>query len=216
MLQSINRSPVLLFFFMLVLFNAACTNSNRQGTSEPKTVKGAELRSIPRSELNLAKDSAALLIAARRLLAADTNVAFITVDSSGRPRVRTVYAIVEEQQANTITNNTRIWVLTRAATRKVAQLQKDPRVTLYYNQDATISYASIMGIATVFTDPADPEASRFLRSKVDADMIKFFWPSFPQDFALLKIRPQWIEYLSEADAHADPKTWRPQAVVFPE
>ena len=216
MLQWINRGPVIIFFLLLVLFYASCADRKKPGTSEPNTDKAATSVSIPWPELNLAKDSAALLVAVRDLMDADTNVALITVDSVGRPRVRTVYAIVEEKLANTISNHTSIWIMTRASTRKVSQLQDDPRVTLYYNDDARVRYASIMGIATIYTDPNNKEASQFLRNKVDTGIIKYFWPSFPKDFALIKVRPQWIEYLSKEDAHGDPKTWRPQAVVFTE
>lgn len=216
MLPLINKSCELILFFLLVLLYASCTDAKKHTNSTLNTVKAAGSVSIPWSELNIARDSAALLMAARNLMAADTNVGFITVDSLGRPRVRTVNAIVEEKLANTISKHTRIWIMTRASTRKVSQLQRDPRVTLYYNHDATVRYASIMGIATIYTDPDDKEASQFLRNKVDADMIKYFWPSFPQDFAQVKVRPQWIEYLSKEDAHGNPKTWRPQAVVFTE
>jgi len=211
-----SKSVGKIFFPLLILFYTSCVDPKEPVTLKPSTDKTAASLSIPRSELNLAKDSVAFLIAVRSLMAADTNAAFITVDSSGRPRVRTVYAIVDEKLPNTISKDTRIWVMTRSSTRKVSQLQKDGRVTLYYNDDATVRYASIMGVTKVFTDPNNGEAAQFLRNKIDTEMVKYFWPDFPQGFALIKIKPLWIEYLSKKDAHGDPKTWRPQAVVFSE
>jgi len=204
-----NKVTGLALFLPVVLFSLSCTDTTKQGID-----KAASLDSIPWSELNLAKDSAALLLAARSLMAADTNVAMITLDAEGRPRVRTVYPVIEEASAHTISNQTRIWVMTRTSTRKMSQLQSDPRVTLYYNDDATERYASIMGVATIFTDHNAAEAAQFLNSKIDSAMIRFFWPAFPKDFALISIRPQWIEYLGKEGVQADPETWRPQAVVF--
>ncbi len=204
-----NNPTSLALFLLVVLFSVSCTD-----TTKPGADKAASTDSIPWSELNMAKDSAALLLAARSLMAADTNVAMITTDAEGRPRVRTVYPVIEEASANTISNQTRIWVMTRTSTRKVSQLQSDPRVTLYFNDDATERYASIMGVATVFTDHRAAEAAQFLNSKIDSGMIRFFWPAFPKDFVLIRIRPQWIEYLGKEGVTGDPETWRPQAVVF--
>jgi general stress protein 26 len=215
MFQGKSKCKGPIFFSFVVLFFTSCGDTLKHGT-EPDTNKAAASVSTPWSELNMAKDSVALLLAARSLMAADTNVAFVTVDSSGRPRVRTVYAIVDEKLTNTISKHTRIWIMTRASTRKISQLRIDPRVTLYYNDDATVRYASIMGIATLYTDPNEAEAAQFLSGKVDPGMIPYFWPNFPQDFALIKVQPQWIEYLSKENAHGDSKTWRPQAVVFTE
>jgi general stress protein 26 len=202
-----------LAYISLVLLCSSCMD-NKQPATGQSSVGKADSVSIPWSELNLAKNPTEILTSVRALIAADTNTAFITVDSSGRPRVRTVYTIVEEKSSNTISKDTKIWIMTRASTRKVAQLQIDPRVTLYYNDDAAVKYASIMGTATLFTDPNEPEAALFLSTQVDQFMTQYFWPGFPKDFALIRVQPQWVEFLSKNNAHGDPKTWRPQAVVF--
>jgi general stress protein 26 len=99
--------------------------------------------------------------------------------------------------------------MTRFTTRKVAQVRAHPQVTLYFNDDETDSYASIMGTAVVHTDPAHPGAKR----RYEGEDVKAYWPDFPRDFVMLEIRPQWLEFIGPTIAN-DERTWRPQAVVF--
>lgn len=162
----------------------------------------------PRAELSLAKDPALLLDSAAALMTRDSLVALVTVDADGRPRVRTVQAF-SLAGASTPRERFTVFVLTRVSTRKVAQLANNDRVTLYFNADQGLSYASVMGRATVHRDPAHPKLQSFL----DSGTVRFFWPDFPRDFVILEITPDWLEYIGPG-VWNDPDTWRPQAVVF--
>ncbi len=88
-------------------------------------------------------------------------------------------------------------------------IRRHPQVTLYFNDDARVSYASIMGTAVVHTDPNHPGAKRHY----DEGYARFFWPDFPRDFVMIEVRPRWLEYMGPGLGN-DRQTWRPQSVVF--
>ena len=181
---------------------AGCTHLSRKPAPAPPT-------DVPRAELNLAPNPQALLDSARALMVADTNVALVTMDEAGQPRVRTVRAFLDPVDPTRPTSGATVWVMTRRSTRKVAQVRANPRVTLYFNEDDATRYVSIMGDAIVHTDPEHPGAKRHY----DAAYAQYFWPQFPKDFVMLEIRPRWLEYMSPGMRPAQ-GSWRPQAVVF--
>ena len=189
----------------LVLIAAlACTDP----VPEPKSI-ATDPCPVPTSELYKVASDSAILSAARALMIADSNVAVVTVDSIGQPRVRTTKAFVSPVDAADPAKGVTVWIMTRLTTRKVDQIRRHPQVTLYFNNDDRIEYATIMGTATIHRDPNHPQARKFY----EGGYKDFFWPDFPKDFVMIEVRPFWLEYLGPAiAAHAD--TWRPQAVVF--
>ena len=140
---------------------------------------------------------------------ADSNVAVVTVDSMGQPRVRTTKAFVSPVDANDSAKGVTVWIMTRLATRKVDQMRRHPQVTLYFNSDERIEYATVMGSATIHRDPNHPQAKAFYEDGYK----EFFWPDFPKDFVMIEIKPLWVEYLGPTIA-AHSTSWRPQAVVL--
>ena len=191
---------------VLTLWAAGCSALPDRASDRPA---GVSTGAIPRDELRMASDEAAVLQGARALMEADRVVALVTVDGSGQPRVRSVRALLEPAGPSEPKRNFTVWVMTRLATRKVAQIRAHPQVTLYFNNDETDSYASIMGTAVVHTDPTHPAAQR----RFEGEDVKSYWPDFPRDFVMLEIQPQWLEFIGPAIAN-DERTWRPQAVVF--
>lgn len=157
----------------------------------------------------MASDEGAVLHAARALMAADSVVALVTVDASGRPRVRSVRALLDPVDPGMPKSGFTVWVMTRFATRKIDQIRANPTVSLYFNDDGNDSYASIVGTAVVHTDPEHPGA----RQRYKSEDVKSYWPDFPRDFVMLEIRPRWLEFIGPGIAN-DERTWRPQAVVF--
>lgn len=184
---------------------AAC----EQPAADPARATDTALPAIPRAELRPAVNPTALLDSARRLMRADSNVALVSVDADGQPRVRTVKAFVDPVDPARPASGVTVWVMTRLTTRKVEQIRRHPQVTLYFNDDARLSYATVMGIATVHTDPENAGAKRHY----DAEFARFFWPDFPRDFVMLEIRPRWLEYIGPGVTN-DETTWRPQSVTF--
>lgn len=191
---------------LLVALGAACG----PGTATPE----AAPPTLPDS-LNLAADPVAVLASARQLMEADSNAALVTVDADGRPRVRTVLTMLGDVDAADPGRGVTVWIMTRRGSRKVSQIADNAKVTLYYDDDAAVRYATLMGTAFVHTDPEHPDARRFYRSRlIDEESIRYFWPAFPDDFAMIEVRADWLEYMGQADHHPDAATWRPQAVVF--
>lgn len=186
----------------MMLLAAGCSADAPGGRND------ADDASIPREELSLATDAGALLDSADALISRDSSMALVTVDAWGRPRVRTVRAF-RLDGATTPRERFTVYVLTRMSTRKVPQLAANARATLYFNEDQRVSYATVMGRATVHRDPSHPKLQSFL----DSGTVQFFWPDFPRDFVILEIVPEWLEYIGPG-LWNDPQTWRPQAVVF--
>jgi general stress protein 26 len=163
---------------------------------------------VPRAELSLALDTALVLDSAAALIARHSSVGLSSVDAGGRPRVRTVRAYRLARPAHTRDRFT-IFVLTRLSTRKVEQLARNPAATLYFDEDDRTSYATIMGRATIHRDPQLPRLQEFL----DSATVQFFWPDYPNDFIILEITPEWLEFIGPGIWN-DPDNWRPQAVIF--
>ena len=163
---------------------------------------------VPRAELSLARDTGVVLDSADALIARHATVGLVTVDELKRPRVRTVRAFRLKSPA-TARERFTVFILTRPSTRKVDQIAQNPLVTLYFNEDQSAAYTTIMGRATVHRDPKDPRLQPFL----DSATVKFFWPAFPRDFVMIEVTPDWLEFIGPG-VWNDPNTWRPQAVVF--
>lgn len=175
-----------------------CSCRRRQTTGDPMAY---------RDEIYRAADEQSIVLAARALMAADENAALVTVDADGQPRVRSVRAFLEDLDLADLRRSMTVWVMTRHSTRKVEQLRRNPKATLYFDDDAELSYLSIMGVAVVHTDPAVVATKPFY----DDGHASFFWPKFPHDFVVLEIQPHWIEFMGPGiPNHAE--HWRPQGL----
>jgi general stress protein 26 len=102
-----------------------------------------------------------------------------------------------------------MWIATHPNTRKVAQLQANPRATLYFNDDAQFYYASFMGTATVHTDEETIRANMFY----EGEQLAEFWPDFPAHTALIRFVPDWLEVAGHG-IPVNPDNWQPQGVVL--
>ena len=181
----------------------------RVRAAAPSGSPRAAMPAVPTAELNIAADRRALVDSARALMRADSNVALVSVDEAGQPRVRTVKAFVDPPDAADPAGSLTVWIMTRLTTRKVGQIRGHPQVTLYFNDDAKVSYATVMGVATVHTDPNHPGAKRHY----DDGYVKYFWPDFPRDFVMIEVRARWLEYMGPG-IRPRREQWRPQAVIF--
>jgi general stress protein 26 len=188
----------------LVAAGVACTPADERTASAPR----ATSTGVPRPELSLARNPAEVLDSAEALIQRDSSVGMVTVDADGRPRIRTVRAFRRAGPASDRERFT-VFVLTRLSTRKVGQIAQNSLVTLYFNEDQRVTYATIMGRATVHRDPTHPRLQGFL----DSMTVRFFWPDYPRDFVIVEVEPQWLEFIGPG-LWNDPDTWRPQAVVF--
>ena len=145
----------------------------------------------------------ALLAAARDVIAAARYTTLITLDSTGHPQARAVDPFAPDDDFV-------VWIGTNRRTRKVGEIRRDPRVTLYYFDELSAAYVTIRGTARVVTDSA--ETARRWKPEWEA-----FYPDRAADYVLIAVTPRRLEIVSEElGIVGDPRTWAPPAVEFPE
>ncbi|NNG17584.1 MAG: pyridoxamine 5'-phosphate oxidase family protein [Gemmatimonadales bacterium] len=151
----------------------------------------------------LASSRDTLIAAARDIIEASRYGALVTLDESGHPRVRTMDPFAPDEDMV-------IWFGTNRQTRKVKEIENDPRVTLYYPAPDTDGYVTIYGVARLVDDPAEkarrwkPEWGRF-------------YPDREATYLLIAVTPERMEIVSYSHGIVgDPDTWRPAFVEFPD
>jgi general stress protein 26 len=145
-----------------------------------------------------------VIAAARDVMQKAVYCTFITIGEDGQPRARVVDPTAPDA-------NLTIWIGTNPLTRKVNEIQRDPRVTLLYFHAASASYVTVMGRAALVTDAGEKER-RWKKS----------WaPFYPDgfrgsDFTLIRVIPSRLEISSPSrKMMSDPKTWLPVVIDLP-
>jgi general stress protein 26 len=145
-----------------------------------------------------------ILKAAREVARKARYATFVTIGEDGQPQARIVDALGPDEDFN-------VWVGTNPLTRKVAEIAKNPRVTLTFFDPSLPAFVTLLGSASVVTDPA-----------VKAQHWKDAWSPFYKnehrgaDFALVRFVPHRLEIVSEAHGFVNaPGNWRPVSVEFP-
>lgn len=137
-----------------------------------------------------------LVTVARELVAGAHYATLITMGTDGRLQARTVEPFAPDSDFT-------IWIGTNPRTRKVAELARDPRVTLHYFDPKAQGYVTLQGRATVVRDPRET-AARFNPAWKD------FYPDRATDYVLLRVRVERLEVVSPSHGvSGDARTWRP-------
>ncbi|MGA9762960.1 MAG: pyridoxamine 5'-phosphate oxidase family protein [Gaiellaceae bacterium] len=141
----------------------------------------------------------ATIAAALEIMIAQTYCAIVTIDSSGRPRVRTMNPFPPESDLT-------VWMATNSRSRKVQEIRANPQVCLYYaDHGAATGSVAIAGKA-VLVD----EASEKQRRKRD------YWSeSFPdwKYLLLIKVVPERLEVLNyERGLTNEGDVWRTPSI----
>jgi general stress protein 26 len=144
-------------------------------------------------------ERARLFAAAREIMGAQTYCALITLDESGLPQVRTMNPFPPEEDMT-------VWFATNTRSRKVSEIRRDPRVTLYYADHAKATgYVALAGRATLVEDMQE-----ILKRK------RAYWDqSFPglKNLVLIKVVPERLDVLNyKAGIKVDPETWRTPSI----
>jgi general stress protein 26 len=143
-----------------------------------------------------------LLAAARDIMAAARYTTLITLDATGHPQARAIDPFAPE-------GDFVVWIGTNRRTRKVGEIRRDPRVTLYYFDELSAAYVTIRGTARVVTDSA--QTARHWKPEWEA-----YYPD-RADYVLIAVTPQRLEIVSEElGVVGDPVTWAPPTVNFSE
>ena len=144
---------------------------------------------------------ARILEVAREIMVASLYPSLITLDDVGRMHARPMDAFPPDVDFV-------VWMGTNPVTRKVGQIRREPRVTLYYFDPESLGYVTLAGRAQIVEDPAE-KARRW------KDGWEAFYPDREGGYALIEVVPEWIEVVSEArGVTGDATTWRPQRVRF--
>lgn len=147
-------------------------------------------------------DPAKVLAAAREVMTAQQYCALITLDEAGLPQIRTMNPFPPDEGMV-------VWMATNTRSRKVEQIKKDARVSLYYADHAkAIGYVQVTGKAVLVEDMQE-----VLKRK------RAYWDgAFPglKNIVLIKVIPERIDVINyKAGLAGDPVTWRTTSLPVP-
>ena len=143
-----------------------------------------------------------LLAVARRVMEKSRFAALVTVDPTGRPQARAMDPLVPDEDMV-------VRMATNPRSRKVHEIEKNPRVTLYYFDPQISAYVALNGVARLVNDPQ--QKKRWWKDEWAA-----FYPDREGSYLLIEVTPERLEVVSVADGiDTDPTTWTPAAVAFP-
>ena len=144
-------------------------------------------------------DRQSLIATAREIMKTARYCALITLDSNGRSQARTMDPFPPEE-------NLVVWMATNPKSRKVAEIRRHQRVTLYYFVREDQAYVTISGRARIVRD-AREKARRW------KDEWKDFYPG--RHYLLIAVTPEKLEVISvKQGIIGDSITWTPPAVIF--
>jgi general stress protein 26 len=142
-----------------------------------------------------------LIATAREIMKTARYCALITLDSAGRAQARTMDPFPPDE-------NMVVWLGTNPKSRKVAEIRRHHRVTLYYFDSEAQAYVTISGMARIVDDPRE-KATRW------KDEWKAFYPDHEKNYLLIAVIPAKLEVVSEKKGIiGDPNTWRPPSITF--
>src|SRR6266850_4197645 len=144
-------------------------------------------------------DRQSLIATAREIMQTARYCALITLDSTGRPHVRTMDPFPPEEDMV-------VWLATNPKSRKVREIRRNPRVTLYYFVREDQAYVTISGRARIVRDARQ-------KAKHWKDEWKDFYPD--RQYLLIAVKPEKLEVISvKQGIIGDSITWTPPAVTF--
>lgn len=140
---------------------------------------------------------------AKQLMERARYCALVTTGPDGRAEARIMDAFSPEGDMT-------VWLATNAASRKVEQIRKSPRVTLFYWDKTSLGYVTLIGDASLVDDPAE-KAKHWKEEWSD-----FYTDAYRgADYLLIRVSPLRLEIVSVADGLLnDPATGRPPQHEF--
>ncbi|RYV03815.1 hypothetical protein SOPP22_02040 [Shewanella sp. OPT22] len=122
----------------------------------------------------------------------------VSIDKHGFPKSRTV----KFSQPN---EDFVIWIATKPNTRKVSEINANPKVQFHFIADDYKSYLSIIGKASLHSELETIHQHDFFEPKLR----KKLWPDFPKDYVLIRIEPIRVEMLGRK-IYPSRVNWKPQ------
>lgn len=144
----------------------------------------------------------ALISAAREIMNTTRYCALITIGRNGRSHARTMDAFAPETDMT-------VWLATNPRSRKVTEIRRNPKVTLYYFDKESAAYVTIYGTARLVNEKAE-KARRW------KDDWKAFYPDRDKSYLLIKVTPERLEVVNiNKGVVGTSPTWQPLSVRFP-
>ena len=160
---------------------------------------GAAARAQERPQPPKAPDPLAV---AREIMQAARYCTLVTFGEDVYPEARLMDAFPPEADLT-------VWMATNPKSRKVAQIRKNPRVTLHYFDTASMGTVTLFGLARLVNDPAE-------KKKRWKDEWRDFYPDRDAGYLLIAVTPDRLEILSPAHGiENDPVTWKPLTIQLP-
>jgi|SRR5215831_5896690 len=142
-----------------------------------------------------------LISAAKEIMNAARYCALITTDDRGTTNARTMDAFSPESDMT-------VWFGTNPLSRKVAEVRRHPRVTLFYFDRENQAYVSLQGIARVVNDPQE-------KQRHWKDEWKDFYPDRNRSYILIAVRPVRLEVVNvKTGIVGAGRDWQPPTVIF--
>jgi len=143
----------------------------------------------------------ALITAAREIMGTARYCALVTLDSKGRAPARTMDPFPPDE-------NMTVWFGTNPQSRKVREIRRNHRVTLYYFDRDGAAYVTIYGTARIVNDPQQ-------KARHWKDEWKAFYPDREKGYLLLAVTPETLEVVSEKKGIVgDALKWTPPTIRF--
>jgi general stress protein 26 len=102
-----------------------------------------------------------------------------------------------------------VWFATNPLSRKVAEIRRHPRVTLYYFDRENQAYVTLHGIARLVTDKNE-------KARHWKDDWKVFYPDRDKSYLLIEVRPLELEVVNvKKGVVGTSRNWDPPTVRFP-
>ena len=140
-----------------------------------------------------------LIATAREIMGAARYCALITLDSKGHAHARTMDPFPPDE-------NMMVWFGTNPRSRKVSEIRRNHRVTLYYFDREGPAYVTISGVARLVDDPKEKD-SRW------KDEWKAFYPDREKGYLLIAVTPRELEIVNEKKGIVgDAVRWTPPTV----
>jgi general stress protein 26 len=142
-----------------------------------------------------------LIAAAREIMTATRYCALITTDGRGRTNARAMDAFAPDE-------NLIVWFGTNPLSRKVSEIRRNPRVTLYYFDREAQAYVTIQGRARLVDDRAE-------KARHWKDDWKAFYPDRDKSYLLIEVRPLRLEVVNtKTGVVGASRTWAPPSITL--
>jgi general stress protein 26 len=143
-----------------------------------------------------------LITTAREIMTTTRYCALITTESHGRVNARTMDAFAPDE-------NLIVWFGTNPLSRKVAEIRRHPRVTLYYFDRENQAYVTLHGVARLVNDKNE-------KARHWKDDWKAFYPDRDKSYLLIEVRPIKLEVVNiKTGVVGTSRNWDPPSLTFP-